>query len=415
MPGPEVGNVAQADAPESVADILVRPNGIVGFLGLERNTVAVALAMFTMALGEHLWRRFIPKYLEALGAPVVAVGLYGSTEDLLDGLYQYPGGWFADRHGRRRALLLFVSLAAVGYGVIAVAPAWPLVLLGLVFIMAWSSLASPTLFAVVGDALPRERRAMGFSVQSILRRVPVVIAPVLGGLLIASLGVIRGVRTGLIVSILLALLTLIIVSHIRLALPPLYQASARGVWRSFPRPLRRLLLSDVFIRTCEGMVDIFLVLYALNVVGIGAPQFGVLIAVQMTTSILCYLPAARLADRIGRKPFVIATFSAFSLFPVAVVLAHSFAGLVVAFVIGGLREIGEPSRKALILDLVPAGARGRGVGLYYLIRSLAITPAATIGGVLWTVAPEVPFVLAGTIGLVGTAVFALTVEEDYAG
>jgi MFS family permease len=281
--------------------------------------------------------------------------------------------------------------------------------------MGWSSLASPTLFAVVGDALPRERRAMGFSVQSILRRVPVVIAPVLGGLLIASLGVIRGVRTGLIVSILLALLTLIIVSHIRLALPPLYQASARGVWRSFPRPLRRLLLSDVFIRTCEGMVDIFLVLYALNVVGIGAPQFGVLIAVQMTTSILCYLPAARLADRIGRKPFVIATFTAFSLFPVAVVLAHSFAGLVVAFVIGGLREIGEPSRKALILDLVPAGARGRGVGLYYLIRSLAIAPAATIGGVLWTVAPQVPFVLAGTIGLVGTAVFALTVEEDYAG
>lgn len=415
MPAPNVGRVAQADARDGRGAILRKAHRLGGFLGLERNTAAVALAMSIMALGEHLWRRFIPKYLEALGAPVVAVGLYGSTEDLLDGLYQYPGGWFADRHGRRRALLLFVSLAAIGYGVIAVAPAWPLVLLGLVFMMAWSSLASPTLFAVVGDALPRERRAMGFSVQSILRRVPIVLAPVLGGLLIASHGVLGGVRTGLTISILLALVTLVIVSQIRLALPPPYEASARGVWRSFPRPLRRLLLSDVFIRTCEGMVDIFLVLYALNVVGIGAPQFGALIAVQMTTAILCYLPAARLADRLGRKPFVIATFTAFSLFPVAVVLAHTFAGLVVAFVIGGLREIGEPSRKALILDLVPAGARGRGVGLYYLIRSLAITPAATIGGALWTLAPQVPFVLAGIIGLVGTAVFAGTVEESYAG
>jgi MFS family permease len=151
------------------------------------------------------------------------------------------------------------------------------------------------------------------------------------------------------------------------------------------------------------------------VVGITAPQFGVLIGVQMTTAILCYLPAARLADRFGRKPFVIATFIAFSLFPVAVILAHTFTGLLAAFVIGGLREIGEPARKALILDLVPAGARARGVGLYYLIRSLAITPAATVGGLLWKVSPTVPFWMAGAIGGVGVLLFTLTVEERYAG
>jgi MFS family permease len=394
--------------------VLRRPR-VAAFLALDRNTGAVALAMFTMALGEHLWRRFIPKYLEVMGAPVTAIGVYGSTEDLLDGLYQYPGGWFADRHGRRRALLLFVMLAAIGYAVMAAAPTWPMVLVGLVFMMAWSSLASPTLFAVVGDALPRERRAMGFSVQSILRRVPIVIAPVLGGLLIGSRGVREGVRTGLTISILLALLTLVIVSQIRLALPPLHDSDVRGVWRSFPHPLRRLLLSDVFIRTCEGMVDIFLVLYALNVVGMSAPQFGVLIAVQTTTAILSYLPAARLADRVGRKPFVIATFTAFSLFPIAVILAHSFTGLVLAFIVGGLREMGEPARKALIVDLVPEGARARGIGLYYLVRSLSITPAASIGGLLWTWAPQVPFILAGSIGLVGTAIFALTVQEEYAG
>lgn len=393
---------------------MARPTRLAAFLGLERNTGAVALAVFTMALGEHLWRKFLPKYLEALGAPVVAIGVYGSTQDLLDGLYQYPGGWLADRYGRRRALLLFICLAAIGYGVIAAAPGWPVVLLGMMFMMAWSSMASPTLFAVVGDTLPPERRAMGFSVQSILRRVPIAVAPTLGGLLIASQGVLGGVRTGLILSILLALLTLLIVSQMRLVLPTLYEADVHGVWRSFPIPLRRLLLSDIFIRTCEGMVDVFLVLYALNVVGITAPQFGLLIGVQMTTSILCYLPAARLADRVGRKPLVIATFVAFSLFPVAVILAHTFAALVLAFVIGGLREVGEPARKALILDLVPDGARARGIGLYYLIRSLAIAPAAVTGGLLWKVAPQVPFLLAGAIGLVGTAVFAVTVEERYA-
>lgn len=396
-------------------DVLARSAPNPSYLGAERNTSLVALAVFTMALGEHLWRRFLPKYLQALGAPLVAIGLYGSTQDLLDGLYQYPGGWLADRHGRRRALVLFICLAAVGYGLIGLAPAWPGVLLGIVFMMAWSSMASPTLFAVIADALPRDRRAMGFSIQSILRRVPIAIAPTIGGLLIASQGVRGGVRTGLLVSVILAVLTLLIVSQIRLVVPPLSDAGVRGVWRSFPLPLKRLLLSDIFVRTCEGMVDVFLVLYALNVVGITAPQFGILIGVQMTTSILCYLPAAMLADRIGRKPLVIATFVAFSLFPVAVALAHTFSGLLGAFVVGGLREVGEPARKALILDLVPDGARARGVGLYYLIRSLAITPAALTGGILWRIAPEVPFLLAGAIGIMGTAVFTVTVEERYAG
>lgn len=60
--------------------------------GVERNTGIAAGAMFLLALGENLWIRFLPKYLEALGAPVLAIGAYGSTEDFLDAVYQYPGG-----------------------------------------------------------------------------------------------------------------------------------------------------------------------------------------------------------------------------------------------------------------------------------------------------------------------------------
>jgi MFS family permease len=346
----------------------------------------------------------------------VAIGAYGSTEDLLDGLYQYPGGWVGDHYGRRRAMLLFVSLAAVGYLVVAAATDWPVVLAGLVFVMCWTSMASPILFAVVGDSLPRERRAVGFSVQAILRRVPIVIAPTLGGLLIAAYGVLTGVRTGLLISIVLAGVTLLVVRRMRLDhRSPAAAAGIVGVWRSLPAPLRRLLLSDVFIRTCDGMVDVFLVLYCVNIVGIAAPAFGLLIAVQTTTVILCSLPAARLADRLGRKPFVVATFVAFSAFPLAVVASRSFGTLALAFVVGGLREIGEPARKALILEFVGADVRARGVGLYYLIRSVAIAPAATVGGLLWKTSPGLPFVMAGAIGLLGTMLFTLTVEERHAG
>jgi MFS family permease len=175
-----------------------------------------------------------------------------------------------------------------------------------------------------------------------------------------------------------------------------------------------LLISDIIIRICEGLADFFIVLYVTNVRGISAARYGALVAIQMATSMLVYLPAARIADRIGRKPFVIMTFSCFALFPVAVVSARDFTWLVVAFIIGGLREIGEPSRKAMIVDFAEPHLRARTVGLYYLVRSLSITPAAAIGGLLWKITPQTPFFVAGAIGVIGTLVFAATVEERYA-
>jgi MFS family permease len=160
---------------------------------------------------------------------------------------------------------------------------------------------------------------------------------------------------------------------------------------------------------------VFLVIFAVNVVGISATEFGILIAIQSLSAILVYIPAARIAERIGKKPFVIATFVAFSAFPLAVVLSRNFAALVAAFVIGGLREVGEPARKALILDLASPSLRARVVGLYYFARSVAIAPAAFIGGLLWKVSPSVPFFVATAIGGIGVIVFAATVREEQAG
>lgn len=69
-------------------------------LGLNRNVAVLAASLFGLALGEELWQAYIPAYLTALGASGLIVGLFGSCKDLLDGVYQYPGGWLADRIGR---------------------------------------------------------------------------------------------------------------------------------------------------------------------------------------------------------------------------------------------------------------------------------------------------------------------------
>jgi MFS family permease len=388
-----------------------RGRRIAGYLGLERNVSLVSAVAFLLGMGEELWKKFLPKYLESLGAGTLVIGLFGTTKDFLDAVYQYPGGWLADRVGRRRAFLTFIALASLGYLIYFLSPSWPYVFVGLAFSMAWHSMASPAIFAVIGDALPREKRAMGFTLQSMLKRVPMTLAPLIGGAMIAAVGIVTGVRRGLLITLALAGVASLLALAINIPLVIGVPTRLRGVWRSFHGALKRLLISDIIIRTCEGLTEVLIIIYATNIIGVSVAEYGLLVAIQMTTAILVYLPAARIADRIGRKPFVIATFSCFALYPLAVMLSNGFATLAIAFIIGGLREIGEPARKAMIVDFAEPSLRARTVGLYYLMRSLAITPAALLGGLLWKLSPQIPFGLAFVIGITGMFVFALTVEE----
>src|SRR5204862_7933165 len=111
----------------------------------------------------------------------------------------------------------------------------------------------------------------GFKVEPIRRRIPIAVARTRGGLAIAAYGVRGGVHRGLAVTVALALLTLIAVRRVDIpvgvdAVP----THIVTVWPSLPAPLRWLPASDIVIRTCEGLVDVFLVLYVINVVGLGA-------------------------------------------------------------------------------------------------------------------------------------------------
>ncbi len=386
------------------------------YLGLNRNVAVLALSIFGLGLGEELWQSYLPKYLTAFGASGVVVGLFASCKDLLDGLYQYPGGWLADRYGRRRALMLFTTTAICGYAMYAMAWHWSVLFIGLTLVMAWKAGAFPVTFAVIGDALPQEQRVIAFSVQSMLVRVPRVIGAPLGGLLIASLGTVVGVRIAVGITLLLALAVLLTQQRgyrEQAASAAQYeQISARQILARMPGTLKRLLVAELLVRFGEGIAAAFIVLYVTGVLGYSAPTYGLLYALQQTVSLVMYLPSGRLAALTGRRSLIALTFLFFALFPLAVQWAHSFSALLAAFVIGGLKEAGEPARKALIVDLADPAQRGRVVGVYYTIRNLLIVPAGTVGGLLWTHAPTLPLQVAGAVGLLGLAVFWLSAIQN---
>lgn len=69
----------------------------------------------------------------------------------------------------------------------------------------------------------------------------------------------------------------------------------------------------------------------------------------------------------------------------------------------------------MIVDSAEPRLRSHTAGIHYLTRGLGIARAAAVGGLLWKLAPETPFVAGGIVGVAGTPVFAATAEERYAG
>ncbi len=384
--------------------------------GLNRNVIVLALSIFGLGLGEELWQSYLPKYLTALGASGLVVGWFSSCKDLLDGLYQYPGGWAGDRFGRKRTLMGLTAMAMGGYALYALAWHWSVVGTGLVLVMAWKAGAFPVTFAVIGDALPQGQRAMAFSVQSILVRVPRVIGAPLGGLLIALSGVVSGVRLAVIITLALALVVLFVQQRGYCEQATSAQSfepvPVRETLARMPASLKRLLVAECLVRFGEAIAAAFIVLYVTNVLRYSAPTYGMLYALQQTVSLVMYLPSGKLAELTGKRSLIALTFLFFALFPFVVQWSHSLTTLIAAFVIGGLKEMGEPARKAFIVDLADPAQRARAVGVYYTIRNLLIVPAGVVGGWLWTYSPQLPLRVAGLVGMVGLAAFWISSQPQ---
>src|SRR5438067_12577302 len=92
-----------------------RRSKLTDFFGLKRNLVVLLVAIFVIGAGEELWMRFVPKYLQALGASVFVIGLYHALRTLLGAIYAYRGGILVDRWGHRRAFLVFNLVSVLGY------------------------------------------------------------------------------------------------------------------------------------------------------------------------------------------------------------------------------------------------------------------------------------------------------------
>lgn len=380
------------------------------FLALRRNTSLLLVALVLAGTGEKLWLGFAPKYLETLGAGVFIIGLFDALQTFLGAVYAYPGGWMTDRWGQRRSLLLFNLLSLAGYVLVLCWQHWIALLIGSFLFLAWSALSLPATFTVVATSLKTHQHTMGIGVQSLVRRVPMMIGPLVGGWLVTRFGWEAGVKYALALCIGLSAITIVfqwfmLEPEVDSKAKPAATTGFLEVVNSFTPALRELLVSDILIRFCERIPYAFVILWAIDHGKLTAQQFGYLVALEMITAMLCYIPVAHLADKYGRRPFVLATFGFFTLFPLTLIWATSFGWLAVAFVVRGLKEFGEPARKALIIGEATPELRTRTYGAYYLIRDCVVTSGSFLGAWLWSISPQANFIGAAVCGGLGTAWF----------
>jgi MFS family permease len=303
---------------------------------------------------------------------------------------------------------------------VIVIPSWQAVLAGAVLFISWSAISLPATMSLMYKVLPQNKRTMGVTMHSLVRRVPMALGPLVGGIFIGVWGEREGVRLAFGASLVLAAVALVLQQ--RLLADDAPGANLPGktgnlspeknplkLLRLMNPALKGLLVTDILIRFCEQIPYAFVVVWCLKIISepVSALQFGLLTTMEMATAVLVYIPVAYLADRSHKKPFVLMTFVFFTFFPLVLMYSRSFQWLILAFILRGLKEFGEPTRKSLIMDLSPKSCQAGMFGLYYLIRDVFVSVAALGGAFLWQISPEVNFITAFVFGIIGTIGFAV--------
>lgn len=404
------------------------------WLGLNRATLAVLAVIGCLGLSEEIWSNFVSLHLrdqaraaDPAGAVVEAalyVGILASLKNLLEGFGYIAGGSIAHRLGPRVALAVSALPMAAGFVLMLVGSGpWPIVV-GALLMTNWEPLSVPATFEVVGSEVRKERRTIAFAMQSIQKRLPKVIGPAAGGLAFALVGYWLNLTLAFAFVGLSVVLQLVLTNRMRPRSEPKH-VPFRTILSTMPPDLKQLLTAEIFIRWGDWFARDFAVLYVVTLLTAewgwtdeaASASAGWLLSIMALTALATYVPIAKWADRsTSPKPFIGTTFLLFSLFPICLVLLPKasaalglpvMVGLVLTYVINGLRELGEPARKALISTGFPPEVRARGVGLYWGLRSFAFCPAPIVAALLWrAIGPDATFLIGGSIGLVGTAWYA---------
>ena len=408
------------------------------------NFLILVVSWILMDFVNELPGTYYPDYVVNLGGTPTILGIISAVSFLALALVQFPGGYLADKYGRRWLVSSLTFGVALSYIFYAVAPSWHFILVGALFANL-CLLYQPALNALFADSLPPEKRGMGFSIVNLIMSVSTTPAPLLAMFLVASYGPILGMRIAYTLVTIFYFAAAVIRLKLKESMRNVEKLNLKDAIRSFPRSLKEginvwrdvprstffLFLSRLILGSAFALCQPLFQIYAFYVLQIGgqpnpdvySPQedpalqtariyWGYVMMATVICMLILSFPTGKLIDKIGRKkPLILAGIL---LIPSTLLFVYgNYLTLFISFPIVGLAQLLMfSSFQALFADLVPQDKRGKATGSMNFFSYIFMAVGGLAGGILYdTVSPQLPFLLIPILAVPSTLLVYFCVHE----
>ena len=349
----------------------------------------------------------LPVFLSSvLGASPTIIGLIEGAADGLASILKLVAGTVSDRMPRRKPLIVGgYALAAASRALIGFAGSWPTVLGARLIDRTGKGLRSAPRDALISDVTEPEHRGRAFGFHRALDHTGAIVGPLLALLFLEVLGV--PMRTLFLIAVIpgaigVALLILLLREEPRTPRDASLPIAApvpmpRSFWRA---------LAAIALFSLANSSDAFLILQA-YAAGVPAKLLPALWAAHHVIKSLFSTAAGGLSDRVDRRILLVLGWLSYAAIYFVFPLAHSMTFFAALFVVYAVPfTLTEGAERAWISDLVPAEARGKSFGYYYLTNGLCVLGGTALFGWLYEHVSHGAAFHAGAALAIGAAIAA---------
>jgi len=351
-----------------------------------------------------------PWVIYDLGATPAILGLIGFASIIALAAVQFPGGYLADRYGRRWLVSTLTFGVALSFIFYIFAPSWEWIIIGAI-IGNLCLLYQPALMAMISDSTPAEKRGMAFSITTLIANVATTPAPIVAGIIVATFTRPVGMRIAYTVVVLFYLSSAILRSKLTetiktdekirprdlIASYPKAVRESWAVWKKVPRAVFFLFLANLIMTFAISMAQLFFAVYAVvgerSVLNISEFDWALISSALFLTMIAAAIPIGKSIDKIGRKVPLLLSELVF----VPAILLFVYGDVVRLFFAMPLFGLGQllffSAFASLQTDLVPRENRAKVIGFSQFVGYVLMAFGFLTGGIIYSFKPQLPFLL----------------------
>lgn len=366
-------------------------------------------------------------YVIALHGTGLALGIIGLANWVAMAAVAFPGGYLADKYGRRWLITTMTFIMALSNLFYAFAPTWHFILIGSI-VHSLCLIYQPALFAMVQDSLPPERRGMGSSLIMLIHGTFNTPGPAIAGLLLWQFGLVDSMR---IIYVIMTILYLIaafwrlklketvtngdpepIKARYFISSYPKAVKESIKVWKVLPPTVFWLFIVQILIMFGMSMTGVMNAIYAKQVLGIPEEQWWLTFIPLLLTMVVMSIPIGKMVDKIGRKIPLVLGLAVFA----SATVIFTVGNLVIVMIAMSMFAVGQllvmSSAMALSTDLIDPANRGKVVGFRNFVGYIFNGFGMLLGNYLYiTYFPQLPFYVTLSMMIPALLIVALLVHE----